>query len=145
VGRDDLVLHEISRVLKEGGTLCLTAPMQKRYFGFDDEFVGHYRRYEIPELRTFLRDKGLVEIRVFPVMGRLEKLIMENITRLFAFKKRGEEHVQLLGWGARLAAWVLFPFYTAVNIFLGFLVDRQAKSTPLEQAVNLCFLCRKNS
>jgi SAM-dependent methyltransferase len=42
---DGAALDEIYRVLKPGGSLLITVPLHRYYWHYDDEFVGHRRRY----------------------------------------------------------------------------------------------------
>ncbi|GEM_PF-223753 len=84
IEKDDEVLDEIARVLAPGGRFFLTCPVQEKYFGFDDEFVGHYRRYEVDDLIRRLSGKGFKEFKVTPLLGPLEKRIMEPVTRVFS-------------------------------------------------------------
>jgi SAM-dependent methyltransferase len=50
VNDDDSALQELSRVLKQGGSLLISAPLHaSRWTAFDD-LVGHMRRYDPAEL-----------------------------------------------------------------------------------------------
>jgi SAM-dependent methyltransferase len=50
VNDDNAALSELSRVIERGGTLVISAPLHpSRWTAFDD-FVGHMRRYELPDL-----------------------------------------------------------------------------------------------
>ena len=62
---DDLAaLREMRRVLKDGGTLCLTVPAYPSLWGEQDEGRGHRRRYTANELRRKLNNSGFEVTRV---------------------------------------------------------------------------------
>ena len=62
---DDLAtLREMRRVLKDGGTLCLTVPAYPALWGEQDEARGHRRRYTANELRRKLNNSGFEVTRV---------------------------------------------------------------------------------
>src|SRR5271166_6146418 len=62
---DDLIaLRELRRVLKDGGSLCLTVPAYPSLWGEDDEARGHQRRYTASELRRKLNNCGFEISRV---------------------------------------------------------------------------------
>ncbi len=59
VDDEDGALSEISRVAKPGGALLISTPLHpSRWTAFDD-FVGHKRRYEPPQLLQKLSDHHL--------------------------------------------------------------------------------------
>ena len=57
-------LRELRRVLKDGGSLCLTVPAYPSLWGEDDEARGHQRRYTASELRRKLNNCGFEISRV---------------------------------------------------------------------------------
>jgi len=62
---DDLAaLRELRRVLKDGGSLCLTVPAYPWLWGEEDEARGHQRRYTASELRRKLNNCGFEISRV---------------------------------------------------------------------------------
>ena len=146
IEKDEAVLDEISRVLEPGGELVLTLPMRPELFGFDDFFVGHYRRYNFKKLADSLSSRNFGEFQYRSLLGSLEKWIMERVTRFFSFlkkdasSKRGEISV----FGIRIFAWLFFPFYLLVNYLLAVFVYFQARFTPVSRAVTLFIRCRKN-
>lgn len=64
VNDDQAVLRELKRVLKDGGTLCLTVPAYATLWGEQDERRGHRRRYTASELRRKLNNSGFEVTRV---------------------------------------------------------------------------------
>ena len=142
---DGQALGEIARVLRPGGELYLTCPMHQKYFGFDDEFVGHYRRYEITELQSRLFSHGLDEAQTTTVLGPLEKIIMERVVRLFAHRRKNNDSKRPVSFGFKLLAWLALPFYIAFNYLLATVVYFQAQSVSSEKAVTICFHCRKRT
>ncbi len=73
-------LQEIARVTKPGGTVMVTFPHRHFYFGHDDRFVHHYRRYELSEMTARLEEAGFHPVCVRKVLGPLEKLTMLFVT-----------------------------------------------------------------
>ena len=61
---DQTALRELRRVLKDGGSLCLTVPAYPWLWGEDDEARGHQRRYTASELRHKLNNCGFEISRV---------------------------------------------------------------------------------
>jgi len=55
---DEAALQRFSALLPSGGRLALTLPALKRLYGEIDKTVGHYRRYERPEIEEKLHKAG---------------------------------------------------------------------------------------
>lgn len=143
IQNDDEVLSEMSRVLDRGGKLLLTCPIHPEYFGFDDKFVGHYRRYRVPDLLESLTAYGFEKFDVRPVLGPLEKQLMIPVVWLFS-KTRGAGTSALpLGVGIRALAWIFYPVYVLLNRILAGIASWQVKRLPLQKAVTVCISCRK--
>jgi SAM-dependent methyltransferase len=58
VADDAKAISELRRVLKAKGTLVITVPFQKKYWGEDDDYIGHERRYDPGELEEKLKKAG---------------------------------------------------------------------------------------
>lgn len=143
IEQDQIVLQEIFRVMKPGGELILTCPLHQRYFGFDDHFVGHYRRYEAASLTQRLSEIGFKNHRSRPVLGPLEKQIMERVSQLFALFKGRKTEAAPPGVLMQVLALIFFPFYLCLNDLLAILTFGQAQIVPLEKVVTLCIRCQK--
>jgi SAM-dependent methyltransferase len=81
---DRQAFREMAAVLRTGGSLIITFPHRRDYFACDDRFVNHYRRYELGEMKTKLKEAGLNPIEIRKVLGPLEKLTMILITSAIA-------------------------------------------------------------
>jgi len=81
---DRKALNELSRVMSPSGRLIVTVPHRKSYFGNDDRFVKHFRRYEIFELEEKLKAEGLIPMHIQKVLGPLEKVTMSFVVFCFS-------------------------------------------------------------
>lgn len=73
---DRRALKELARVMRTSGRLIVTFPHKNLYFADDDRFVQHFRRYELHDMKTRLREAGLNPFYIQKVLGPLEKLTM---------------------------------------------------------------------
>ena len=81
-------INEMYRVLKNNGELILTIPVYKKYWGFDDEFVGHIRRFEPNDLTYDLEGPGFRIIEEKPIGSLLERILTKIIVKIFHRKKK---------------------------------------------------------
>lgn len=79
VENDQTAIQEMARVLRPGGFACITVPHRRSYYGADDRYVRHFRRYEIPEMESKLENAGLRLRRMTKVLGPLEKATMWSV------------------------------------------------------------------
>jgi len=56
-----------------------TFPHRQFYFGNDDRFVGHYRRYELNDMIERLNQAGLEPVNIQKVLGPLDKATMSTV------------------------------------------------------------------
>ncbi len=129
---DTKALKEFARVMKPGGKLILTVPAQQRFFGPDDVFVEHVRRYDVAPFVKQIENAGFEKVEVVKVTGLLDKLAMLTLTwlyPLFALKKKGENRK-----ASSIRVFVLtllLPFYILLNWIFALLVTVEAKLMPL--------------
>lgn len=82
---DRLAIAEIYRTLKKPhGNVIITVPHRRCYFGYDDRYVKHYRRYELPQIKERLQSGGLEPVLIQKVLGPLEKITMIPVVFLFS-------------------------------------------------------------
>jgi SAM-dependent methyltransferase len=84
VEHDEIAIEEIGRILTDDGTAYITVPHRQMYFASDDAFVGHFRRYEVPDMESKLNNAGLVLSRIQKVLGPLEKVTMWSVVKVFS-------------------------------------------------------------
>lgn len=115
---DQSALREISRVLKPDGVLVITFPHRRFYFSYDDRFVKHYRRYEISDMVTRLKESGFYPVSVGKVLGPLEKITTLAVTACASiaeklkrrrnysvdYREPADAFITLFKWGNRVYA-----------------------------------------
>ena len=117
---DDLqALTEMARTLQQpSGTLIVTVPHRKCYFTIDDDFVHHYRRYELSAIKDRLKSSGLKPVQTRKVLGPLEKITMILVVFLFArlHKKKAAKNSTGKGRSARFMVFLAY-FFEWTNLF----------------------------
>ena len=66
-------LKELSRVLRKDGGIIITVPVHMNYWMQDDEFVGHFRRFDPRTLAKDIESAGLRLVAQEPVGNWLER------------------------------------------------------------------------
>ena len=80
---DRKTIEESARVLRRGGSLLLTFPHQDFYFGADDRFIGHYRRYRMEVMEAMIKGSGLYSRSSEKFWVPMEKVMMLAAVSLF--------------------------------------------------------------
>lgn len=65
IREDDIVITEIARVLKPGGTVLIAVPCDMALWSLHDDATGHIRRYSRVALKEVVEQGGLVIDRIF--------------------------------------------------------------------------------
>jgi ubiquinone/menaquinone biosynthesis C-methylase UbiE len=133
---DRQALGELARILrKPNGSLIITVPHRKGYFGYDDLYVKHYRRYELAEIKERLQAAGLEPILIQKVLGPLEKITMLVVIRFFSLINRPHPSPratgELLEGRLKNLPGVIFEW---LNLFYKGYVWLDAKIMPLSLA-----------
>ena len=119
-------IHELYRVLKNGGTLILTVPAFKSLWGLQDVLTGHYRRYSLNELSTKLRQAGFDILRssYFNFLLFFPILLGRRLIRLLGLKLKSENEVNfpllnfflktIFSIETRILKYFSFPFGVSI-------------------------------
>ena len=131
VDDDDGALSEVSRTAKPGGVILLSTPLYASMWTAFDEFVGHKRRYEPPELLAMLARHDLTVERsaAFGMQPRSSRLVDLGMWWLLNERER--------------AIW----WYNHVIMPLGLLFQKRLKLLPgmiaSEGVDEVLLICRK--
>jgi ubiquinone/menaquinone biosynthesis C-methylase UbiE len=125
-------LKELYRILKTGGTLILTLPVHKKYWGSDDRFVGHLTRFEPASLRQNLTDVGFGIIEEKPIGSWIERKLTRRGVKVFKQKKGKEPFGKVIVLMSRIANCLLYSIVRASLLFTS------KKSTSI-----MLYCCRK--
>ena len=96
VADDRLALSELFRVLKPHGALVLTVPVHAYFWGGDDEFVGHHRRYNVDSLKELVEGAGGVVVGQVKVSGLLGRVSTWSAAMVFKFFSKETSSMRLL-------------------------------------------------
>lgn len=147
IEEDSRVLDEITRILKPQGNFVLTCPVRPELYGCDDELVGHYRRYDLPQLEKRLSQKGFKLLSVKSILGPLEKQIMQWIAKIFLLVRAGRKPVRnwepLSRSGIAILGWVTLPVFILINVLLEICAGLEVRFITTEQAVTVLIQCQK--
>ena len=71
---DQMAVSEISRILKKNGIVVITVPHKMKYYTFQDRLIGHYRRYEINQIKGLFKKYKLQALKFFGIYGQLMRV-----------------------------------------------------------------------
>lgn len=128
---DKKAFSEIARVVKPSGSVIITFPHRRSYYAFDDRFVGHYRRYELSEMESQLKDVGLTTVSLQKVLGPLEKVTMLIVTICIHGLRRLSPKPADSAEKTGLLSMVL-PVYKLLNKLYSVIVRLDSKVIPLK-------------
>lgn len=140
---DGKALKELSRVMRPCGYLVVTVPHKKSYFGNDDRFVHHFRRYEIFELEEKLKAAGLMCVHIQKVLGPLEMITMRLVVLGFSKFPMLKSNRQKTAPKYRLFQLFVPLFKWANRLFMG-LAWLDARVTPRAFASVLLIKAKKS-
>lgn len=139
---DRKALQELARVLKPSGHLIVTFPHRKFYFTYDDYFVKHLRRYELPEMEERLQTVGLSPVSIQKVLGPLEKVTMWSVVSCFSLLQKIRPNTSKAN-GPFNRMSIVAPFFKWVNVFYAGLAWLDAKIMPRSLATVLLIRAKK--
>ncbi|MGH8202721.1 MAG: class I SAM-dependent methyltransferase [Steroidobacteraceae bacterium] len=128
---DDGALSEVARTAKPGGAVLMSVPLHAALWTSFDDFVGHKRRYEPPQLISKLARHHLTVERsaVFGMQPRSSRLVDFGMWWLMHDRER--------------AMW----WYNRVIMRLGLLFQKrlslESGMLPLDDVDEILLVCRK--
>jgi len=140
IKEDDLVLSQLYYSLKPGGNLILTVPTQSYYYAYDDKFVEHERRYQIPELIEKVEKAGFTVVEKKKIGGPLEKLGTWLTVKIFV-SIFGKQKSDTPSSSERFKK--ILPLYKAINHCLSALVRFDAWLMPQGLTSIILLQCKK--
>jgi SAM-dependent methyltransferase len=139
---DRKALHELARVLKPSGQLIITFPHRKFYLTYDDHFVKHLRRYELPEMEDRLQTVKLSTVSIQKVLGPLEKVTMWTVVSCFSLMQKIRPNKSKENGFSNLMS-IVAPLFKWVNVFYAGLAWLDAKIMPRSLATVLLIRAEK--
>jgi SAM-dependent methyltransferase len=144
---DSVFLLQLAELLQDGGRLLLTVPAHMNEWGANDDFCGHFRRYERDELHTKLAVAGFDDIVIYsygvPIYNFMkpfyDRAIAKSVTTEGQQEKTaGSGGMWLMRGSARLFRLLfndvtMYPWYLLQRLFyrtdcgMGYFVAAQKK------------------
>ena len=128
VEQDKKFLEKIFQLLNPGGTLILSVPAHKEWFGPSDREVGHYRRYDKNELIHLLNEKSFNTLKIWSYgvpLANITELIRSMIDskrqhkdKIEGTKKSGIDRTIEARFRFFLNDLFLYPFYLLQFLFI---------------------------
>lgn len=138
VENDEACVSEISRILKKYGYAIVSIPHRKRFYTTQDKLIGHYRRYEIDEIKELFLNFSLKCIEYFGIYGILMKIsLLQAIKPDFVTDNIQKLRLKYL-YGSRFRA-----FWKIIVLLLSKLMVIDAKYAPKRKVMNMAFIFRK--
>ena len=139
---DALALKEIYRILKPNGTLILSVPLHKYYHAFDDDAVGHFRRYNPKELIALLKKSNFSNIYYRKIGNPIERIM--EIAIVFLFTLRNKKSTNKKASDPKYVG-VIYSAFKIINWLLFCIVYYTSKITPLFLTSVLLVVAKKSS
>ena len=120
-------IKEISRTLKKGGFAFITIPSWMHYWNIDDEFVGHFRRFNPQEFQKDLELSGLKVVGRKNIGSKMERFF--TLMSVKSFKSSG-----------KVRNFMVYPYIIA-NHILSYLITASSFITSERNSNIILFIC----
>ena len=138
VKNDEACVSEISRILKKYGYAIVSIPHRKKFYTTQDKLIGHYRRYEIDEIKGLFLNYNLKCIEYFGIYGILMKIsLLQAIKPDFVTDNIQKLRLKYLSGSKFRIFWKILVY------LLSKLMIIDAKYTPKRNIMNIAFIFRK--
>lgn len=138
VRADNIAVSELSRILKNQGTIIITVPHRMKYFSNQDKLIGHKRRYEIHQILKLFKKFNLNCKRIFGIYGQLMKI---SFIQSFNPDKIERELLKLREkYLSNLKFRVFWNIFVRINAIF---MKLDAKYHKLKRNLNIAFMFEK--
>ena len=139
IADDEKAMNEIRRIMKKDAISVISVPHRKAYFTKQDIIIGHYRRYDIPELIDLLHKSGIKKIiEIFGVYGLIMKV---SIVQSRDPKQVEERLLKLRENYAKKYSFRLF--WNVIVTLISKLMKLDAKYQPINKVMNIACIFKK--
>jgi len=135
---DGIAASELIRVLQPNGIIVISVPHRMKFYSYQDVLIGHYRRYELDQLRELFISRGLEEITFFGVYGQAMRV------QLYQAANPEKMETDLKNLRKKYISDIGFRrIYDKLVKFGSKLMKIDAKFQPLRNIMNICIVFRK--
>ena len=138
VADDEKAIEEIKRVMKEDGISVISVPHRKKYFTQQDYIIGHFRRYEVSDLKDSCHRNGLKVIKVFGVYGLFMKI---SVIQARYPDKTEEKLIKLRDLYMKSVSFRVF--WTLIVKLISKLMKVEAKYQSIKKIMNIGVIIKK--
>lgn len=130
-------LKELSRILKPKGHIIITVPTHDYYWKDDDEFVGHFRRFNPDNLKKDIQRSGLEVLQIKPIGNWLERNLSWLAIRI------AKPNISAMSNNKKLGI-IKKTSFRIVNLVLFYLVLASYFLNSVKRASVILFVATKN-
>lgn len=135
---DKLAASELIRVLQPKGLLAISVPHRMKFYSHQDVLIGHYRRYELDQLRQLFISQGLQELSFFGVYGQAMRIQLYQA----ANPEKMEQDLKKLR-EKYLSDHIFRRIYDKFVKFGSICMKLDARFQPIRNIMNICVIFRK--
>ncbi|MHA1519435.1 MAG: class I SAM-dependent methyltransferase [Promethearchaeota archaeon] len=135
---DNGAIQEMYRILKPGGILLISVPHRMKFYSYQDTIIGHYRRYELFQLRLLIENHNMQFLRHFGIYGQAMRV------QLFQAANPDQTEKKLLELRKKYNENPVFrKIWKKIVQFGKFWMTLDAKFQPLSQIMNIGLVFQK--
>lgn len=117
-------LKEFFRVLKKNGLVFITVPIHMKYWAFDDDYVGHLRRFSPKKLASELKDENFEILEIKPIGSYIERELTKMLVQK-AMTRKGENKINRF----QMSIFKLVNKIFLALTYLGYLFNNEGNSS----------------
>jgi hypothetical protein len=119
-------VRTVAALVKSGGQVIIGVPGRRDRWGYEDEVVGHLRRYERDDLERLLRAAGLEDVRVWSAAVPVANLLFHVGNRMVRRGTNADVESQPAERQTETSGIREIPWKTVFPRWCGLLLNRYA-------------------